>query len=57
MPEGHTAALGCVAFGLPALVLGTGAAALVGLVLYAAALALVRPAGLLGSWRYLRSLA
>ena len=51
------AALGCVAFGLPALVLETGAAALVGLVLYAAALALVRPAGLLGSWRYLRSLA
>jgi len=51
------AALGCVAFGLPALVLGTGAAACVGLVLYAGALALVRPAGLLGSWRYLRSLA
>jgi O-antigen/teichoic acid export membrane protein len=50
------AALGCVAFGLPALVLGTGAAACVGLVLYAGALALVRPAGLLGSWRYLRSL-
>ena len=50
-------ALGLVAFGLPALVLGAGAAACVGLVLYSAALALVRPAGLLGSWRYLRSLA
>jgi len=49
--------LGCVAFGLPALVLPPGAAAAVGLVLYTATLALVRPAGLRGSWRYLRSLA
>ena len=46
-----------VAFGAPALVLSAGAAASVGLVLYALALALVRPAGLMGSWRYLRSLA
>ena len=50
-------ALVVVAFGAPALVLSAGAAASVGLVLYALALALVRPAGLMGSWRYLRSLA
>ena len=46
-----------VASGVPALVLPPGAAATVGLLLYAVAFALVRPAGLLGSWRYLRSLA
>ena len=51
------AVLACIAFGIPALGLDPGPAALVGLALYAAALALVRPAGLRGSWRYLRSLA
>jgi hypothetical protein len=50
-------ALACLAFGLPALGLGPGPAAAVGLGLYVAALALIRPAGLRGSWRYLRSLA
>jgi hypothetical protein len=49
--------LACVAFGIPALGLDPGPAASVGLALYAAALAVVRPAGLRGSWRYLRSLA
>jgi hypothetical protein len=50
-------ALACVAFGLPGLALAAGPAAAVGLVLYAGALALILPAGLRGSWRYLRSLA
>jgi hypothetical protein len=54
---GGVAALAIVAFGAPALFLSPGAAATVGLALYALALGLVRPAGLRGSWRYLRSLA
>jgi hypothetical protein len=46
-----------VAFLPPALVLGSIASALVGAVLYAALLALVRPRGLVAGWRYLRALA
>ena len=45
------------AFLVPSLLLRPGVAAVVGLVAYAAALAALRPAGLRGSWRYLRSLA
>jgi hypothetical protein len=41
----------------PGLLLPSLAAAAVGLGLYAALLAVVRPAGLLSSWRYLRGLA
>jgi hypothetical protein len=39
------------------LLLEPALAALVGAALYAAVLALARPAALTGSWRYLRSLA
>jgi hypothetical protein len=50
-------AFGIVTFGLPALALDSAeAAAVVGVVLYTAALALVRPRGLTVSWRYLRTL-
>ena len=45
-----------VAFAVPALLVRPGIAAAVGLGLYAAALAVLRPAGLVGSWRYLRAL-
>ena len=51
------AALAAVAFVVPALVLAPGVAAVVGLVIYLAVLALVRPPGLRSSWQYLRSLA
>jgi hypothetical protein len=51
------ALLGLVAFVPPALLLAPTAAAAAGLALYAALLALVRPDGLLGGWRYLRALA
>jgi hypothetical protein len=51
------AALTVVAFLPPALVLGSVASALVGLVVYAALLALLRPRGLVAGWRYLRALA
>ena len=49
------AAVACVAFLVPALLVRPGLAAAVGLALYAAALLAIRPAGLVGSWRYLRS--
>jgi O-antigen/teichoic acid export membrane protein len=49
--------LASVAFVPAALLFGPALSATVGLALYAASIALVRPAGLLGSWRYLRSLA
>jgi O-antigen/teichoic acid export membrane protein len=48
--------LALAAFLPPALVLGAAAAAATGLVLYAAALAVVRPRPLLTSWHYLRGL-
>ena len=51
------AALAVAAFALAGLVLEGPAAAAAGLALYVAALALVRPAGLRSSWRYLRALA
>jgi hypothetical protein len=51
------AALTVVAFLPPALVLGSVESALVGLVVYAALLALIRPRGLVAGWRYLRALA
>lgn len=51
------AVLGAATFLLPALVLDPAPAAAVGLALYAAALALLRPQGLRRSWSYLRSLA
>jgi hypothetical protein len=51
------AASAAVAFGLPALVLGPAVAGVVGLLLYALILALLRPGGLVDSWRYLRTLA
>jgi hypothetical protein len=50
-------ALAVVVFGVAGLLLEPAPAALVGAALYAAALALSRPAALTGSWRYLRSLA
>jgi hypothetical protein len=49
-------ALAAAAFGLPALLLGSFAAAFVGLALYATALAAWRPAGLRAAWAYVRSL-
>ena len=45
------------AFVVPALVVRPGLAAAAGLVAYAVVLATVRPAGLSGSWHYLRTLA
>jgi hypothetical protein len=48
--------LALAAFGLPRLVLGPFAAAAVGLILYCAALAVWRPAGLRQAWAYLRTL-
>jgi hypothetical protein len=45
-----------VCFGAPRLVLGSLPAAALGLVLYAGALALWRPAGLASAWGYLREL-
>jgi hypothetical protein len=54
---GIVGGVGVIAFGLPALVLGSAAsAALVGLGVYVAILALARPRGLAVSWRYLRTL-
>ena len=50
------AVLGVLCFLPPALVLGSLAAALVGLVVYAVLLAVVRPRGLRESWGYLRAL-
>jgi hypothetical protein len=49
-------ALTVLAFAPPALLLGSAAAALLGILLYAVLVALVRPRGLVGSWRYLRAL-
>jgi O-antigen/teichoic acid export membrane protein len=46
-----------VAFVAPALVVRPGLAAAAGLLAYAAVLVAVRPAGLSGSWHYLRTLA
>jgi hypothetical protein len=43
-------------FGLPALVLPSAAAAAVGFVLYAAALYVLRPRGLVEAWHYVRAL-
>ena len=53
---GLVAALTLLAFGLPSLVLSAIPAALVGLVLYAGTLVLVRPPGLLAAFRYVRVL-
>ena len=50
------AALTVAAFLPPALVLGSVASALVGLVVYGVLLALIRPRGLVAGWRYLRAL-
>jgi hypothetical protein len=50
------AVVACVAFLVPAIVVRPGLAAAVGLAVYAAALLAIRPAGLVGSWRYLRAL-
>jgi hypothetical protein len=44
------------AFGLPALVLPSVLAAIVGLVLYLGALVVLRPRGLIEAWRYVRAL-
>lgn len=46
-----------VAFVLPAVLLPPAAAAAVGLTVYVALIAVVKPAGLVSSWRYLRALA
>jgi hypothetical protein len=54
---GIVGGIGIVAFGLPTLVLGAALpASLVGLVLYVASFALIRPHALATSWRYLRAL-
>ena len=50
------AGLTVAAFLPPALVLGSIASALVGALVYAALLVLIRPSGLLAGWRYLRAL-
>jgi hypothetical protein len=49
-------ALAAAAFGLPRLVVGPYAAAAIGLLLYAVALAAWRPAGLRHAWAYVRAL-
>jgi hypothetical protein len=49
-------ALACAAFGLPRLVVGPFTAAVVGLALYTAVLALWRPRGLRRAWAYVRAL-
>jgi hypothetical protein len=49
-------ALALVAFVPPTLVLGALAAAALGLVVYVALVALIRPRPLVTSWRYLRGL-
>jgi hypothetical protein len=49
--------IGIVAFGLPALVLDSVAAAALGLVSYIVLLAVLRPRGLAAGWRYLRALS
>jgi hypothetical protein len=51
------AGLAVLAFVPPALLLGSMASALVGVGVYAALLALVRPPGLIAGWRYLRALS
>ena len=51
------ALLAAVAFVVPALLVRPGLAAVAGLAVYAAALIALRPPGLRGSWRYLRTLA
>jgi hypothetical protein len=48
--------LAVVSFGLPRLVVGPVASALVGLVVYSGVLAVWRPAGLRHAWAYLRTL-
>jgi hypothetical protein len=53
---GSVAAIAVAAFLPPALVLGSLAACAVGLVVYCALVALVRPPGLRAAWHYLRSL-
>jgi hypothetical protein len=54
---GVVACAGVAAFGLPALVLDSDAlASTVGVALYVAVLAVIRPRGLMASWRYLRAL-
>jgi O-antigen/teichoic acid export membrane protein len=50
------AAFATVAFGLPALLLPSAAAAVVGVALYFGALYVLRPRGLLEAWRYVRAL-
>jgi len=51
------AGLTVLAFLPPSLVLGSIASALVGVLVYAALLALLRPRGLVAGWRYLRALS
>ncbi len=50
------ASIALVAFGLPALVLDSAPAAMLGLAVYAVVLAVLRPRGLRASWRYLHGL-
>jgi hypothetical protein len=45
-----------LSFGLPRIVVGPVAAAAIGLVVYAAALAVWRPPGLRHAWAYVRTL-
>jgi hypothetical protein len=45
-----------VAFGVPAVVVGSTIAAPVGLVIYVAAFALLRPRGFVNAWQYVRAL-
>jgi len=49
-------ALTVAAFGLPTIVLSGFAAASAGLVLYVAAILLLRPRGLVEAWHYVRAL-
>lgn len=51
------AAFTLLAYGLPSLLLAPIAAAALGLALYFALVAIVRPRGLVAAWRYLRALA
>jgi hypothetical protein len=50
-------AIAAVAFAAPSLLLGSVAAALVGVVAYVALLAVIRPRGLAAGWQYLRALS
>jgi hypothetical protein len=49
-------AIAAISFGAPSLLLGSVAAAALGIVAYVVLLAVIRPRGLAAGWQYLRAL-